>query len=422
MPSRDSTTSRSTSSSRTCDFPASTDASCSTRRSPGIPEIIAIVITGFATIREAVEVTRLGAEGFITKPFQFEELMHELNAAIEKRRLRAENDYLRSQLHERFQLEGLIGRAPVMVQLRELLRTVALTSSTVLITGETGTGKELAARAIHDASPRREQRFVAINCSAIPETLLEAELFGHVRGAFTGAVANRQGRLEQAHRGTLFLDEVGTMSPSLQAKLLRVLQSREFERVGDSQTVRVDVRILAATNSDLRRMVDDGTFREDLYYRLNVIPVRVPSLRDRRADIPLLAQHFLDQFVRDAVPPRSRVTLGQDAQQALMAFGWPGNVRQLENVIERSLVLSPGRAQITAADLPDEILAVRSAPRGEDAAIPDGGVQLDELVTTFEHRLIRRALERTGGNKRQAADLLHIKRTTLIEKLKRLER
>jgi DNA-binding NtrC family response regulator len=386
------------------------------------PEIIAIVITGFATIREAVEVTRLGAEGFITKPFQFEELMHELNAALEKRRLRAENDYLRSQLHERFQLDGLIGRTPIMTQLRELLRTVALTSSTVLISGETGTGKELAARAIHDASPRRHQRFVALNCSAIPETLLEAELFGHVRGAFTGAVANRQGRLEQAHRGTLFLDEVGTMSPSLQAKLLRVLQSREFERVGDSQTVRVDVRILAATNSDLRRMVDEGSFREDLFYRLNVIPVRIPSLRERRADIPLLAQHFLDQFVREAVPARSRATLAQDAQQVLMAFGWPGNVRQLENTIERSLVLSPGRVQITAADLPEEIAAARPTPHTEELSIPDGGVQLDELVTTFEHRLIRRALERTGGNKRQAADLLHIKRTTLIEKLKRLER
>ena len=386
------------------------------------PEIIAIVITGFATIREAVEVTRLGAEGFITKPFQFEELMHELNAALEKRRLRAENDYLRSQLHERFQLDGLIGRTPIMTQLRELLRTVALTSSTVLISGETGTGKELAARAIHDASPRRHQRFVALNCSAIPETLLEAELFGHVRGAFTGAVANRQGRLEQAHRGTLFLDEVGTMSPSLQAKLLRVLQSREFERVGDSQTVRVDVRILAATNSDLRRMVDEGAFREDLFYRLNVIPVRIPSLRERRADIPLLAQHFLDEFVREAVPARSRATLAQDAQQVLMAFGWPGNVRQLENVIERSLVLSPGRVQITAADLPEEVVAARPTPHAEELSIPDSGVQLDELVTTFEHRLIRRALERTGGNKRQAADLLHIKRTTLIEKLKRLER
>jgi DNA-binding NtrC family response regulator len=385
------------------------------------PDIIAIVITGYATVKEAVEVTRLGAEGFITKPFQFEELMHELNVAMEKRRLRAENAYLRDQLHDRFRIDGMIGRTPAMMQLIELLRTVAVTSSTVLITGETGTGKEVVAHAIHDASPRRHHRFVAINCSAIPETLLEAELFGHVRGAFTGAVASRQGRIEQATRGTLFLDEVGTMSPALQAKLLRVLQAREFERLGDAQTVRVDVRVIAATNSDLKRMVDDGSFREDLYYRLNVIPVRVPPLRERRADIPLLAQHFLDRLVKEIVPPRSRVTLAQDAQQALMAFSWPGNVRQLENVMERALALSPGRTQITVADLPEEITA-RVVPRAEEITIPDNGLELDELVTRFEHTLIRRALERTHGNKRQAADLLHIKRTTLIEKLKRLER
>src|SRR6187431_1183097 len=298
------------------------------------PDITAIVITGFGSVREAVEVTRLGAEGFITKPFQFEELLHALNAAQEKRRLKAENAYLRAQLHERFRVEGIVGRTPIMLQLFELIRTVAATSSTVLITGETGTGKELVARAIHDASPRRAQRFVALNCSAIPETLLEAELFGHVRGAFTGAVANRQGRLEQANRGTLFLDEVGTMSPSLQAKLLRVLQSREFERVGDSVTVKVDVRVVAATNSDLKKMVLEGTFREDLFYRLNVIPVRIPALRERRADIPLLAQHFLDRLSAEH-PARPRVTFTQDAQQALMAFAWPGNVRQLENVVER---------------------------------------------------------------------------------------
>ena len=386
------------------------------------PDIIAIAITGFGTVREAVEVTRLGAEGFITKPFQFEELLHELTAALEKRRLRSENAYLRAQLHDRFRLDGMIGRTPVMSSLFDLLRTVASTSSTVLIGGETGTGKELAARAIHDASPRRTQRFVAINCSAIPETLLEAELFGHVRGAFTGAVANRQGRIEQAHRGTLFLDEVGTMSAALQAKLLRVLQAREFERVGDSQTVKVDVRVIAATNSDLKKLVADGIFREDLYYRLNVIPVRIPALRERRADIPILAQHFLDKLAREAVPPRGRVTLAQDAQQMLMAFGWPGNVRQLENVIERTLTLSPGRTQIVAADLPDEIRQMPAAARPEEIVIPEGGIEMEQLVSEFEYALIRRALDHAGGNKRQAADLLHVKRTTLIEKLKRLER
>jgi DNA-binding NtrC family response regulator len=386
------------------------------------PEILAIVITGFGTVREAVEVTRLGVEGFITKPFQFEELLHELNAAIEKRRLKAENAYLRAQLHDRFRIDGIIGRTPVMMHLYELLRTVAATASTVLVSGETGTGKELAARAIHDASPRRANRFVAINCSAIPETLLEAELFGHVRGAFTGAVANRQGRVEQANRGTLFLDEVGTMSAALQSKLLRVLQAREFERVGDSQTVKVDVRVIAATNSDLKKMVEDGTFREDLFYRLNVIPVRVPPLRERRADIPLLAQHFLDKLASEANPSRGRVTLSQDAQQALMAFGWPGNVRQLENVMERTFALSPGRAQIMLSDLPDDVREAGAPVEASEVIFPADGVEMERLVSDFEHALIRRALERTRGNKRQAADLLHVKRTTLIEKLKRLER
>jgi DNA-binding NtrC family response regulator len=386
------------------------------------PEIIAVVVTGYGTVREAVEITRLGAEGFITKPFQFEELAHELQTATEKRRLQAENQYLREQLHERFRIDGIVGRTPIMLQLFDLLKTVAATASTVLITGDTGTGKELAARAIHDASQRRSQRFVALNCGAIPETLLEGELFGHVRGAFTGAVANRQGRLEQANRGTLFLDEVGSMSAALQNKLLRVLQSREFERVGDSQTIKVDVRIIAATNSDLKHMVEVGTFREDLYYRLNVIPVHVPPLRDRRADIPLLAQHFLDRFSREAAQPRGRVTLAQDAQQALMSFEWPGNVRQLENVMERTFALSPGRTQLQASDLPDEIRQRQAPVDPAEVTLPEEGVRLDRLVADYEHSLIRRALDRTGGNKRRAAELLNVKRTTLIEKLKRLER
>ena len=386
------------------------------------PEITAIVITGFGSVREAVEVTRLGAEGFITKPFQFDELMHELSTASEKRRLKAENAYLRAQLQDKSKLDGIIGRTPIMLQLFELIRTVAATSSTVLVTGETGTGKELAARAIHDASPRKSQRFVALNCSAIPETLLEAEIFGHVRGAFTGAIANRQGRLEQANRGTLFLDEIGTMSPALQAKLLRVLQSREFERVGDSQTVKVDVRVVAATNSDLKRMVAEGGFREDLFYRLNVIPVKLPALRERRGDIPLLAQHFLDKFARESQPPRGKVTIAQEAQQALMAYDWPGNVRQLENVIERAFALSPGRSQILAADFPPELQQVPVAADPQAYILPDDGIDLEVTVATFEHALIKRALDRTDGNKSQAADLLKVKRTTLIEKLKRLER
>lgn len=385
------------------------------------PDIIAVVITGFGTVREAVEVTQLGAEGFITKPFQFEELLHALTTAVEKRRLRAENAYLREQLRGKFHLGGIIGQAPPVVKMLERIQTVAATSSTVLITGETGTGKELAARAIHDASPRRLKRFMAINCSAIPETLLETELFGHVRGAFTGAVANRQGRIEQANLGTLFLDEVGTMSPALQVRLLRVLQSREFERVGDSQTIKVDVRVIAATNSDLKQMVADGTFREDLYYRLNVIPVHVPALRDRPSDVPLLAQHFLDRLSQES-PTRGRVTIAQDAQQALMAYRWPGNVRQLENVIERAFALSPGRAQLELSDLSEEVRVTPLAPAADAVPFSADGIDFDTLVAQFEHGLIRRALEHGGGNKRIAAELLKIKRTTLIEKLKRLER
>src|SRR5438105_10832678 len=240
------------------------------------PDIIAIVITGYGTVKDAVEAIKRGACDFVSKPFQFDELLHVLDSALEQRRLKSENAYLRAQLQERYRFEGIVGKSRPMATLFQLLETVAPTNSTILVSGETGTGKEVVARAIHHNSPRRMNRFVALNCSAIPETLLEAELFGHVRGAFTGAVGNRQGRLEQAHKGTLFLDEVGTMSAGLQMKLLRVLQEREFERVGDSNTTKVDVRIIAATNSDLTRMVADGEFREDLFYRLNVIPVLVP--------------------------------------------------------------------------------------------------------------------------------------------------
>src|SRR6476660_9576469 len=231
------------------------------------PDIVGIIVTGYGTVKDAVDAIRRGATDFVTKPFQFDELLHALNSALEQRQLKSENAYLRSQLQERYKFEGIVGRSPAMRTMFQLLETVSASVSTILVTGETGTGKEIVARAIHHNSPRRAQRFVALNCGAIPETLLEAELFGHVRGAFTGAIGNRQGRVEQAHKGTLFLDEVGTMSVALQMKLLRVLQEREFERVGDNHTIKVDVRFIAATNSDLAKMVADGTFREDLYYR-----------------------------------------------------------------------------------------------------------------------------------------------------------
>ena len=382
------------------------------------PEIIAIVITGFGTVKDAVDAIKQGAADFITKPFQFDALLHVLNSALEQRRLKSENAYLRSQLEERYKLDGLVGRSAMMRDLFGLLEIVASTSSTVLITGETGTGKELAARAIHHNSARRANRFVAINCSAIPETLLEAELFGHTRGAFTGAVGNRQGRFEQAHKGTLFLDEVGTMSPALQAKLLRVLQEREFERVGDSHTIKVDVRVIAATHSDLQRMVAEGSFREDLFYRLNVIPVKLPALRDRREDIPLLVQHFIQRLSADA--GRAPVKVSQEAMRSLMAYAWPGNVRQLENAVERALAFTQGRGQIDVNDLTPEI---RETPplAAIDPFLPDDGLDFETYISGVELALIRRSLERTQGNKRQAAKLLKLKRTTLIEKLKRLE-
>jgi DNA-binding NtrC family response regulator len=383
------------------------------------PDIIAIVITGYGTVKDAVDAIKQGASDFITKPFQFDALLHVLNSALEQRRLRSENAYLRSQLEQRYRIDGLVGTSRVMRDLFHLLETVSTTSSTVLITGETGTGKELAARAIHHTSARRSNRFVAINCSAITETLLEAELFGHVRGAFTGAVGTRQGRLEQAHKGTLFLDEVGTMSPALQAKLLRVLQEREFERVGDSHTVKIDVRVIAATHSDLAKMVGDGTFREDLFYRLNVIPIKVPSLRERRDDIPLLVQHFLQKLASDLGRPP--MTMSQDAIRRMMAYHWPGNVRQLENVVERAVAFSQGRSQIDVPDLATELQQQSDPAQPAEIWFPEEGVDFESYIGRQELALIKQSLERTRGNKRQAAKLLNLKRTTLIEKLKRLE-
>jgi DNA-binding NtrC family response regulator len=386
------------------------------------PDIIAIVITGYGTVKDAVEAIKRGARDFVSKPFQIDELLHVLDSALEQRRLRSENAYLRAQLEERYRFDqGIVGKSRPMARLFQLLETVAVTNSTILVTGETGSGKEVVARAIHQHSPRRMQRFVALNCSAIPETLLEAELFGHVRGAFTGAIGNRQGRLEQAHKGTLFLDEVGTMSGALQMKLLRVLQEREFERIGDSHTTKVDVRVIAATNSDLRRLVSDGIFREDLYYRLNVIPVQIPPLRERKEDIPLLVQHFLDKFRSEAANGggRSTMTVSQQAMRHLMAYPWPGNVRQLENAIERAVAFGAGRTQIDVADLPPEIQQAQEVATPAAIALPDHGLDLAEYVGRIERELIQLSLERTGGNKGQAARLLNLKRTTLVEKLKR---
>jgi DNA-binding NtrC family response regulator len=382
------------------------------------PGILAIVVTGYATVKDAVDVIKRGAADFVAKPFHFDELLHVINSAREQQRLKDENAYLREQLDQRFGLGAMVGKSGPMRALYQLIDTVAGTSATVLITGETGTGKEMVARAIHQTSLRRQQKFVALNCGAIPESLLEAELFGHVRGAFTGAVGMRQGRIEQADKGTLFLDEVGNMPASLQMKLLRVLQEREFERVGDSRTIRIDVRVIAATNADLAKMVREGVFREDLFYRLNVVAVQLPPLRDRSEDIPLLVARFLDKLQPDG-DGRDPLVVSQDAMRRLMACEWPGNVRQLENVIERALALGGGRRRIEVDDLPPDMRSA-AAPPGLEPTLPESGVDLPALVLDFERQLIDQALARTEGNRGAAARLLGLKRTTLVEKLRRL--
>jgi DNA-binding NtrC family response regulator len=378
------------------------------------PDLIVIVVTGYGTVKTAVDAIKKGAWDFVSKPFQIDELLLALTSALEQRRLKSENAYLRAQLEARHRFEGIIGKSPAMQRLFQMLETVSATSSTVLITGETGTGKEVAAKAIHHNGARKAQRFVALNCSAIPENLLEAELFGHVRGAFTGAISDRQGRFEQAHKGTLFLDEVGTMSAALQVKLLRALQEREFERVGDSRTIKVDVRVIAATNSSLQKMVSEGTFREDLFYRLNVISVELPPLRDRRDDIPLLTQHFIDKLRGDRPAP----TVSQDAMRRLMAYAWPGNVRQLENAIERALAFG-AHGQIDVSHLPTELGATDDEAQPALVSLPEEGLDLTAFLAGIERSLMERALARAGGNKGQAARLLRLKRTTLVERLKR---
>src|SRR5690606_10831696 len=355
------------------------------------PDIVVLVVTGHGSIRAAVDAIRLGAADFVTKPFQLDELQLALDRALERQALKVENTFLKQQLRDRYRLDQLVGRSARMQEVFTLLETVAPTSSTILVTGETGTGKELVARAIHALSRRSSERFVALNCGAIPETLLEAELFGHVRGAFTGAVSNRVGRVELAHRGTLFLDEIGTMPAPLQAKLLRVLQQREVERVGESRPVPVDVRVVAATNADLENMVATGTFREDLYYRLNVIPLRLPPLRERREDIPLLVRHFLMTLGEQAVPPRRDVVFSQEAMRRLMAYDWPGNIRQLENTVERALALTPQRAQIDVSVLPAEIRGDVDDAQPVPLVLPDGGFDLYRTLAAVERGFVQQA-------------------------------
>ena len=384
------------------------------------PETICIILTGYGSIKSAVEAIKLGAYDYLTKPIPLDELLLTVEKALETRRLKRENEYLRRKLWQEWGYGEIIGKSPAMRRVFSLIEKVADTESTVLVLGESGTGKELVARAIHRASDRRKGPFIPVNCGAIPEELLESELFGHEKGAFTGAIKTRIGRFELAHGGTIFLDEVAEMSPKLQVKLLRVLQERTFERVGGSRQIKVDIRVIAATNKDLEKEVREGRFREDLYYRLNVIPIKLPPLRERLEDIPLLVEHFLARFKDRKKQPVKGIT--KEALEYLMKHDWPGNVRELENVIERMVILSNGE-YLTVEDLPEYILervgSFRPEPYVQEFDIPEEGIHLPSLVAEFEKKLIIKALEKTGWVKNRAAKLLHINRTTLIEKMKK---
>ncbi len=382
------------------------------------PETIVIIMTGFGNIQTAVEAIRRGAYDYLPKPFQLDELVMRVEKGLQERKLRSENTMLRSELHEKYQFSSLIGNSSAMQQIYRMVALVADKTSTILIAGETGTGKELVARAIHYNGMRRNQPLVCVNCGAIPGNLLEDELFGHVKGAFTGAHQHRVGRFEQADHGTLFLDEIGTMPLELQVKLLRVLQDREFQKVGGAATVRVDVRIIAATNVDLSDRVKKGEFREDLFYRLNVIPIHIPPLRQRREDIPLLVSHFVRKLCSEQHQILKQVS--QAAMKHLIGFDWPGNVRQVENALEMAVALSGDRQRLDLADFP----MVEGASPGDlvpqSIDIPEDGLDFNTVVSELERRLILRSLEATGGNKKRAASLLRLKRTTFVEKLKRI--
>jgi DNA-binding NtrC family response regulator len=377
-----------------------------------------IVVTGFGSPESSVDALRAGAYWYLEKPFDqanLDVIRRLVDQAIEHGRLKSENRILHSQLRTKYRFDSVIGSSGALRGVLEIVSKVADSDSIVLITGESGTGKELIARAIHYNSRRAERPLVTVNCGAIPEELLESELFGHVRGAFTNAIANREGRFTVANGGSIFLDEIGDMSPNLQVKLLRVLQERTFEPVGSSKTEHVDVRVIAATNQELEQAIRDGRFREDLFYRLNVIPIEVPPLRERREDVPLLAQHFLDVLNRER--DTKIESISDEAMARLCGYGWPGNVRELENLIERLTILR-GDGEIGVEDLPASFSRSESAtPRAPK--IPESGLSFRDVVDDFETDLILQALEQTGWNKNRAARLLELNRTTLIEKIKK---
>lgn len=382
------------------------------------PETMVIVMTGYGNIQSAVEAIRRGAYDYLPKPFQLAELVLRVEKGIEEQQLKSENRMLRGELQGKYHFSNLVGTSAAMQNIYRLIGVVAQKTSTVLIEGETGTGKELIARAIHYSGPRKDQPLVSVNCGAIPSNLLEDELFGHVKGAFTNAHQHRIGRFEQANHGTLFLDEVSNMPMDLQVKLLRVLQEREFQRVGSATTIKVDVRIVAATNGDLLEAVEKGEFRGDLYYRLNVIPIRVPPLKQRQDDIPSLVAHFTRKYCADQNLSLKHVS--NNAMKNLMAYEWPGNVRQLENAVEMAVALSGDRDLLDVEDFPVVArVSTMNAPL-PSIDIPDDGVHFNTMVSELERRLILQSLQVAKGNKKRAASLLHLKRTTFVEKLRRM--
>lgn len=382
------------------------------------PQTIAVVMSGAGGVTEAVAAMKRGAHHFLNKPFELSELSQVLGNGLSQRQRQEEDGAIRTQLSNQCEFDNIIGRSQPMQKMFATVSLVAPLNSTVLLQGETGTGKELVARTLHANSSRADQRFVAFNAAAIPEALAEAELFGHSKGAFTGATGSRVGRFELAHRGTLFIDEVALMPLPLQAKLLRALQEREIERLGESRPIKFDARVIAATSADMPAMVKEGAFRADLFYRLNVIRLAVPPLRDRRDDIPSLARHFVDKVCRENKLPRR--VLSQDALRVLMSYDWPGNVRELENAVEHAVAMAGASNEVLPANLPGEVLDAGDMLMLPTMSIPENGISLVAVLAKIERELINRCLEKTGGNKRQAAKLLRLSRTTLIDKLHRL--
>ncbi|TDI38657.1 MAG: sigma-54-dependent Fis family transcriptional regulator [Acidobacteria bacterium] len=378
-------------------------------------ELVAIMITAFASVETAIEAMKRGAFDYVTKPFKNDEVRVIVANGMRQRRLVDENRTLKAALSDRQRFDVLVGKSPRMQEVYALIRQVAPSKSTVLITGESGTGKELVAKAIHNHSNRKTKPFVTVNSGSLPPDLLESNLFGHVKGAFTGAVSPKKGLFEIADGGSIFLDEIGTIPVETQAKLLRVIQEKEFMRLGGIDNIRVDVRIIAATNSDLRLLVEEGNFREDLYYRLNVINVFLPPLRQRREDVSLLAQHFLKKY--GAENGRAELRLSPEAIQSLLEYDWPGNVRELENVIERSVVLASGPL-IGRGLIPDHVSS-GSEFRLPRIVVPEDGISFRDVITGFEKRLIESSLETSGGVQKRAAHLLGLKPTTLNEMIKR---